>query len=401
MRRNTDANATTRAIVTATITTPVITTPVITAANAAIATTAIGTASITTAPASAGAATISAAVNAIALEDLARRAPDIDEHIFRRAYTITENVSSTNNVAARDMRLLQREWITFMQDIYAACSKEFWDVFLPIHTFPVNVIDTVLRVTKSTFLKRRTQQWTRYPSSRRALLKKLNHAQDFWRKVLHRSEIDVSRVTRVPLASGTQSVVFEFVDPVWAWLTVAQDMNPLDLHWKPAAQNAVTPRYGGGVQYGDCFREACASCLPHGYPMCMGLHWDGTSGGGISSTPICVGVMNTNSCGADTQCCIGYMPVVPDQARAEFAKTEDATKLKWYIRQECFRAIARVLELAARRGVMCTLHNRLNSAVDRLLFPRLTAMNFDQPEAQLFFGKNIALTLIIISINVN
>ena len=135
--------------------------------------------------------------------------------------------------------------------------------------------------------------------------------------------------------------------------------------------------------------------------MCLALHWDGTSGGGISSTPICVGVMNTNSCGADTQCCIGYMPVVPDQARAEFAKTEDATKLKWHIRQECFRAMARVLEIAARRGVMCTLPNRLNSPVDRLLFPRLIAMNFDQPEAQLFFGKNIALTLIIISINVN
>ena len=121
--------------------------------------------------------------------------------------------------------------------------------------------------------------------------------------------------------------------------------------------------------------------------MCFSLHWDGTSGGGISSDPICIGVMNTNNCGAETQCCIGYMPQVPDQARAEFSKTQDCTKIKFHIRQECCRAIVRVLEAAATSGVICGLSNRLGNFVDRLLFPRLIAMNFDQPEAQLFFGK--------------
>ena len=108
-------------------------------------------------------------------------------------------------------------------------------------------------------------------------------------------------------------------------------------------------------------------------------------------SPICIVVMNTNNCGAETQCCIGYMPKVPDQVRAEFAKTTDSTTMKFHIRQQCCRAILRVLESAATRGVICTLPNRIDKPVDRLLFPRLIAMNFDQPEAQLFFGDDAPL----------
>ena len=80
------------------------------------------------------------------------------------------------------------------------------------------------------------------------------------------------------------------------------------------------------------------------------------------------------------------MPKVADQARPEFKKHNDSTKLKFYIRQECCRAILRVLESAAVGGVICRLKNRNDVEVGRTLFPRLTSMNFDQPEANLFFG---------------
>ena len=99
------------------------------------------------------------------------------------------------------------------------------------------------------------------------------------------------------LARGTRSLTFQFLDPVWAWLTVADNLDAEHLHWKPAVAQAVDPVYGGGIQYGECFREACKSCPQGGYPMCVSLHWDGTSGGGISSDPICIGVMNTNDGG--------------------------------------------------------------------------------------------------------
>ena len=114
--------------------------------------------------------------------------------------------------------------------------------------------------------------------------------------------------------------------------------------------------------------------------------WDGTSGGGLSSTPICIGVGNTNSMSPDKQCCIGYMPVLPDMRRKEFADHPDSTTVKFHIRNECARAVLRVLEASAAGGVICRLLNIRNVQVRRLLFPRLTEMNLDQPEAQLFFG---------------
>ena len=60
--------------------------------------------------------------------------------------------------------------------------------------------------------------------------------------------------------------------------------------------------------------------------------------------------------------------------------------MKFYIRQQCTSAILRVLEAAATAGVLCRLKNIHNRDTTRLLFPKLVAMPFDQPEAQLYFG---------------
>ena len=62
------------------------------------------------------------------------------------------------------------------------------------------------------------------------------------------------------------------------------------------------------------------------------------------------------------------------------------TRLKFYIRQACLSAITRVLANSAQHGVLCRLRNHTGEDCKRLLFPRLLAMNFDQPEAQLSFG---------------
>ena len=44
------------------------------------------------------------------------------------------------------------------------------------------------------------------------------------------------------------------------------------------------------------------------------------------------------------------------------------------------------MEAAATSGVLCRLKNIQNRDTMRVLFPKLVSMNFDQPEAQLFFG---------------
>ena len=62
------------------------------------------------------------------------------------------------------------------------------------------------------------------------------------------------------------------------------------------------------------------------------------------------------------------------------------TRLTCHIRQRCVAAILRVLEQAASTGVTCRLLNIRNQDIKRLLFPKLAAMNMDQPEAQKFFG---------------
>ena len=144
--------------------------------------------------------------------------------------------------------------------------------------------------------------------------------------------------------------------------------------------------YGGGIQFGEFFRHVCSTIPAGSSPMCVGLHWDGTSARAVSSAPICVCVGNSNSCDKSTQFCVGYMPHIPDSKRPEWRKLACATKLKFYVRQQCAAAILRVLEEAAKRGVICRLINQENEEITRLLFPRLSSMNFDQPEAQLFYG---------------
>ena len=271
--------------------------------------------------------------------------------------------------------------------VYQTCSARFWKYFLPMHHHPVNAIDAALRSAKLTFMSKHDPDWKDFPTTRRTLLTKMGKVDNFWSSVLHTATIDVSRVRlSKPLASGTRTVTFEFIDPVWAWLMAASRLPPSDLHWKPVAQNLQRAVYGGGIQYGQCFLEAYKSCPQGSYPMMVALHWDGTSGAGLSAAPICIGIANSNSCSADTQFCIGYMPEVPDMARPGFSNHKDGTSMKFYLRQQCCAAILNVLEAAAETGVLCQLDNRTGASVKRLLFPRLVAMNIDQPEAQLFFG---------------
>lgn len=247
-----------------------------------------------------------------------------------------------------------------------------------------SAIDSALSGVKKTFLPHKyTPGWRGFPSSRRNLLTRIKRLTPFWHIVSHTTRIDLSVFN---LSSGTRSVEFKFIDPLWGWVMAAQRLHPLDLHWKPIAQNQQSPVYGGGIQYGQCFLQACRSVPQGSYPMCVTLHWDGTHGRGLQCVPICIGVANTNSSGSETQFCLGYMPHVPDEKSPEYRLLKSSTTVKHYIRQQCSAAILRVLEAAAAGGVRCRLSNACDVKVERLLFPRLVSMNFDQPEAQLYFG---------------
>ena len=80
------------------------------------------------------------------------------------------------------------------------------------------------------------------------------------------------------------------------------------------------------------------------------------------------------------------VPVQNDHVSCCLAGCLLVCRLKFYLRQQCAAAVLRVMEAAATTGVVCRLMNVRNVDTARLLFPKLVAMNLDQPEAQLFFG---------------
>ena len=326
---------------------------------------------------------ITAPATTAPLASLARRQPMSweDERELRGGYIITEALPSRAE-EARQMSATQDAWEHVLRTTKSACSDDFWKIFLQLHTYSTVAIDSSLRAVKQVFVTE-TVAKRKFPISKRALLAKMDSARTFWSRIRHTYEVDLSQFN---LPSGTTSVQFKFVDPVWAWIMAARRQHPLEMHWKPFVQAHRKEKYGGGIQYGKWFQQACRSLPPGSYPMCIGLHWDGTAARGLSSSPVCICVGNTNSCDRSAQYCVGYMPHAPDESKPEFRKTTRATAVKHYIRQKCSSAILRVLEEAATRGVVCTLLNQENREVQRLLFPRLSSMNFDQPEAQLFFG---------------
>ena len=87
------------------------------------------------------------------------------------------------------------------------------------------------------------------------------------------------------------------------------------------------PTYGGGIQYGECFKQA-HDTLPveDAQVMAFTLHWDGTFGKGLDLAPIAIGVGNINNCDESKEVCISYMPFTPDQKRPEFRKSKKCTR---------------------------------------------------------------------------
>ena len=318
------------------------------------------------------------------LTTMARRKPVSwdDEREARKQYQILEWNGDDD---ARNLTLVQDEWDHYLDDVYHLGSEKFWSIYLPMHTLSSVAIDKALGVVKKRFLCPSDDR-KKFHSSKRALQGIIRQqVEPFWEQVMHSCQIDVSTFN---LPSGTKSINFKFVDPVWGWLMAARQQNPdEEMHWRPVAQPRTASVYGGGIQFGEMMKQVCED-LPRGaYPMFMDLHWDGTGALGLTSSPICVGVGNTNSCKGDTQFCIAYIPHVPDEYKPEWRKIKDVpTAVKFYIRQQCASNILRVMEEAAVRGVKCRMLNTRGNEVEILLFPRLSAMNFDQPEAQLFFG---------------
>ena len=263
------------------------------------------------------------------------------------------------------------------------CSQHFWTFFLQLHTQSAVNIDKALHAAKTTFMKHfPNAQLKLFPISQKKLLSRIGNLTPFWPLVTHTTVFDLNDF------GVNQTIRFKFIDLIWGWITAARRLPPTDMQWIPRMQKdkqSGERLYGGGVQYGDAFATAYLSCPAGAYPMCISLHWDGTNAHGLESTPIVVGVANVNGQSTDAQTCIAYMPVVSAMGK-EFSNTKASTRVKHYIRQKCIGAILEVLERSAHYGVICYLPTINGTERLLTLYPRLMAMNIDQPEAQGYFG---------------
>ena len=270
---------------------------------------------------------ITTPVAATALQELSRRESfDPARALAARSAYVIES-SEVDVTGARNFVPIQDKWDHMLECCRLRYSPAFWTFFLKLHSFAQVVVDTVLHnVKKMEFFPPELQR--NFPSCRRNIMNNLGCIQEFWSIVRHTHRIDLSQFN---LPSGTRFLDFEFVDPIWGWLLAARRHHPGDLHWKPIAQHRTKePLYGGGIQYGECFKHAFMTCRAGSYLMMMGLHWDGTYGRSLDVTPIAVAVANINNCDKSKETCIGYMPFTPDQKRPEFKKTEKSTRcLMW------------------------------------------------------------------------
>ena len=120
-----------------------------------------------------------------------------------------------------------------------------------------------------------------------------NHAGNFWDTVTNTYTIDLSTFD----LPGCTSVEFSFMDPLYTWIAVCNDLvkRNIPLHWDPKIlihPDTGEAVYGGGIQYGKLLREACSSLSVQGKVALINVNWDGggMGYGSRSCTPIHVQV---------------------------------------------------------------------------------------------------------------
>lgn len=259
------------------------------------------------------------------IHELSRRAPvdPLQSMRMRSAYCIGSVQELPRGV--RNFVPIQENWDQLLVRCRERFDDEFWKFFLKIHTYSGVVVDTTLRNVRALpFFPQELKK--RFPPTKRRLMQAIGtHIDRFWDSVRHSYRIDL---TQFELPSRTRFLDFHFIDPIWGWLLAASRHHPADLHWKPFAQHRTSmPTYGGGIQYGECFKQA-HDTLPveDAQVMAFTLHWDGTFGKGLDLAPIAIGVGNINNCDESKEVCISYMPFTPDQKRPEFRKSKKCTR---------------------------------------------------------------------------
>ena len=180
----------------------------------------------------------------------------------------------------------------------------------------------------------------------------LREVGDFASLVRHQIQIDLSKFE---LPGDVREVTFDFVNPLWAWITAAIDMveSGHTMHFEPKAMFHETTQerlYGAGVSFGDKLKFAASQTPQGGRPALFGISFDGGDSGvsNRSVYPICVSVLNFD--GADPLACglVGFIPPVP--VPQGFKKNQKYLNARAHVMQGCIGAVLDEIESVSRHG---------------------------------------------------
>ena len=179
----------------------------------------------------------------------------------RRTYSMHTMSVVPPDITPVNMVLVMDSWRRFLVRTHQSCSTSFWQFFLPLHQKPKSTIDVALAAAKNVFMKslKGTTDWEQFPGSWRVLKRRIDSR--FWARVTHTVNIDLSKFK---LPRPISEMEFKFIDPIFAWIVAALRQPPHSMEFKarPVFDQHGDPMYGGGVQQGLCFQEACRSCPP-------------------------------------------------------------------------------------------------------------------------------------------
>ena len=248
----------------------------------------------------------------------------------------------------------------------------------------VVIIDRVLQTTRVVYVREKEMK-KRFPISVRSLRDTISkEVGDFSLLVRHEIKIDL---TQFNLPGSVKDVTFDFVNPLWAWITAANDMVDAGhtMHFEPKAMFHETTQerlYGAGVSFGDKLKFAASRTPPGGKPALFGISFDGGDSGVSNRTvyPICVSVLDCD--GADPLSCglVGFIPVI--NVPTNFKKKSPKFLLaRAHVTQKCIGAILDELENVSRHGFTGVVGGEMSR-----FHPFLVAVRVDSKERTSYFG---------------
>ena len=201
---------------------------------------------------------------------------------------------------------------------------------------------------------------------------------------MHSTRIDLCPF-RLP---GIDEVQFRFVNPLWSWVSAANDM--LDaghtMCFQPQAmfKRRTNERlYGAGVAFGEKIGWAVSRTPAGGRPGLFGISVDGVDSGVSNRNmyPVTVSVLNFD--GAEPLACglVAYVPCLDVPKVFKKKKRQLYLRARSYLLQRCIGVILDEIEAASLDGFTAWLGG------ERLrLHPFLVAVRVDSKERKTYFG---------------